>query len=67
MDKDWFSKYSLGGQRSIPEDDLEHDLMRATCLTPDADRWVMPNDFIWELGKAVRLAARKERQAAART
>lgn len=48
----------------MPEDDLDRDGMRASCLTSDADRWVMPKDFVWELGRAVRLA-RKAREAAA--
>jgi len=33
-------------------DDLEHDEVRALCLTQDTDRFVFPEDFVWEISEA---------------
>lgn len=36
----------------------------AVGLTSDIDRWLIPEDFVWELNKAKYLATREARQAA---
>jgi hypothetical protein len=51
------------GGEPLPECDPEYDEMRAVCLSSDVDRWVMPKDFVWDLSRAGRLAARRARQA----
>lgn len=45
----------------MPEDDLGWG---EVGLTSDMDRWLIPEDFVWELNKAAQFAARKARQAA---
>ena len=52
------------GGEPLPERDPEYDEMRAEYLSSDMDRWVMPKDFVWDLSRAERLAARRARHAA---
>lgn len=64
-DKDWFARHSQVNEgESTPEGGFELDEMQAVGLTSDIDRWLMPDDLVWELNKAAQLAARKARQAA---
>lgn len=65
-DKHWFSRYTRTNERreSAPEGDFERDEIRAVGLTSDMDRWLMPEDFVWELNRAAQLATRRARQAA---
>lgn len=67
MEKFWYSNHGEGEEEgeTLPDDVLEHD-ERALCLTRGMDRYVIPEDFVWDISKAVQFAMNGAQQAAPR-
>lgn len=49
----------------LPGEDSRHGAERASCLTQDVDRWVIPEGFVWDIDEAIKnLAIRSMQQSA---